>query len=219
MQDYDIEKWKMIMDVTQSNYSNMIKRLNRKATVSNFILTYYSIILIVYTLTNKYYSEYFNDIFSEYCSIILSIVILVYSLINSNANYNVRVIRIERSLNSIKDLKRKLKINSEKFEEHIKNYTEIVNSTERREDVDFFITVKHLCKEIGISWVRKKKYNSRHYKNRLESNGKEIQVINYLSEVNCIYEEVKLVAWYLLNIMILILPIFIFIICFYVPRN
>ena len=88
---YDKEKWKKIMDTTQSNYANMIKRLTRKSKFSNFILIYYSIFLIITTLTCKYFSDYYNVILSEYFSIILSIVVLAYSIINSNANYSVRI--------------------------------------------------------------------------------------------------------------------------------
>ena len=76
---YDKEKWKKIMDTTQSNYANMIKRLTRKSKFSNFILIYYSIFLIITTLTCKYFSDYYNVILSEYFSIILSIVVLAYS--------------------------------------------------------------------------------------------------------------------------------------------
>lgn len=32
---YDARKWKKIMDTTQSNYANMIKRLDRRNKVSN----------------------------------------------------------------------------------------------------------------------------------------------------------------------------------------
>ena len=39
-QKYDADKWKKIMDTTQMNYSNMLKRLSRQNSVSNFILIY-----------------------------------------------------------------------------------------------------------------------------------------------------------------------------------
>ena len=44
---YDEKKWMKIMDTTQSNYANMIKRLSKKQKVSNFVLIYYSIFLII----------------------------------------------------------------------------------------------------------------------------------------------------------------------------
>ena len=48
---YTKDKWKKIMDTTQNNYANMIKRLTRKSKVSNFTLIYYSIFLIISSLT------------------------------------------------------------------------------------------------------------------------------------------------------------------------
>ena len=44
---YDKAKWKNIIDTTQSNYANMIKRLDKSQKMSNFVLIYYSIFLIV----------------------------------------------------------------------------------------------------------------------------------------------------------------------------
>ena len=39
------------MEITQCNYDNMLKRLLRKKQFSNFVITYYSIALIIYSLT------------------------------------------------------------------------------------------------------------------------------------------------------------------------
>ena len=47
----DKNKMYDIMNTTQSNYSNMLKRLQIRKSFSNFVITYYSITLIVYTLT------------------------------------------------------------------------------------------------------------------------------------------------------------------------
>ena len=41
----DINKIYDIMNTTQSNYSNMLKRLKEKKAFSNFIITYYSIVI------------------------------------------------------------------------------------------------------------------------------------------------------------------------------
>lgn len=43
---YDNNKYFRIMDNTQVNYANMLKRLTRKSKVSSFVLIYYSIFLI-----------------------------------------------------------------------------------------------------------------------------------------------------------------------------
>ena len=37
---YDKAKWKNIIDTTQSNYANMIKRLDKSQKMSNFVLNY-----------------------------------------------------------------------------------------------------------------------------------------------------------------------------------
>ena len=46
----DKNKMYDIMNTTQSNYSNMLKRLQIRKSFSNFVITYYSITLIVYML-------------------------------------------------------------------------------------------------------------------------------------------------------------------------
>ncbi len=151
---YDKEKWKKIMDTTQSNYANMIKRLTRKSKFSNFILIYYSIFLIITTLTCKYFSDYYNVILSEYFSIILSIVVLAYSIINSNANYSVRIHILENSLNELKNLKREL--DQADLQECVCKYNNMTDKTERREDIDFFNTVRSLAKLYDVSILTKK---------------------------------------------------------------
>ena len=92
---YDSNKWRKIINTTQSNYANMIKRLSRKQKISNLVLIYYSIFLIVNTLTGKYFPQYFNTELSEYFGIILSVVMLAYSLINNSSNYAVRISDVE----------------------------------------------------------------------------------------------------------------------------
>lgn len=57
---YDKTKWKCIMDTTQNNDANMIKRLTRKSKISNFTLIYYSIFLIISSLTSKFFPDSYN---------------------------------------------------------------------------------------------------------------------------------------------------------------
>lgn len=222
MGKYDVEHWKIIMDVTQSNYSNMLKRLRRKLKISNFILVYYSIALIVYTLTNKYFPEYYNSILSEYFSIIVSIIILVYSLINNSANYSVRIVQIEKSLNGVKDIKRTLNEEGD-CSKQIKLYTELTNNTEKRENVDFFITIKNLCKEYGVNWFKKTKKTNKHssckFINKTDSRIKEEKIINYLSEINVIHEEFKVLWEYIWTIVIFLIPIVILALCFIIKDS
>ena len=144
---YGVTKWKNIMDVTQSNYANMIKRLERRYKVSNYILIYYSIFLIIMTLTTHYFPGYFHAKLGEYFGVILSIVVLAYSLINNSANYPVRIADVERALNKIKTIKREL--NEESIECCKEKYYAVTDATERRDDMDFFITVVNLCKARG----------------------------------------------------------------------
>ena len=87
----DKNKMYDIMNTTQSNYSNMLKRLQIRKSFSNFVITYYSITLIVYTLTAEFFPDKFNTELSNYFNIILSIVVLTYSLIITNAKYSERI--------------------------------------------------------------------------------------------------------------------------------
>ena len=62
IKDYnDKNKMNDIMNTTQSNYSNMLKRLQQKKSFSNFVITYYSIALIVYSLTAVFFPEVFDE--------------------------------------------------------------------------------------------------------------------------------------------------------------
>ena len=211
---YNEKKWKKIMDTTQNNYANMLKRLTRKKKLSNFVLIYYSIFLIINTLTGKYFSSYFNPIFSEYFGIILSVVMLAYSIINSNANYEVRIVNIESALNKLKTIKRQLC--EENLQDCIDRYNKITDSTERREDVDFYITIKHFCKEYEINLLtkkHKKEFFDSKNKSREDYNDQEEAVKNYLSEINVVFEQGKIFFGYLWPIILFVIPVLIFVLC------
>lgn len=211
---YDKKKWKKIMDTTQSNYANMIKRLSKKQKVSNFVLIYYSIFLIITTLTSNYFPEYFNSTLGEYFGVILSVIVLAYSLINNSANYAVRIEKTKDALNSLKTIKRKLE--DEKLSDCVEQYNSITDNVERREDVDFFRTVKHLCKEYHICWLTKKSKNTK--KNQAEplsddDKEQERVVNNYISEINVWAEEAKIIfenAWIAI---LFLVPFIIFALC------
>ena len=103
IKDYnDKNKMYDIMNTTQSNYSNMLKRLQRKKSFSNFVISYYSIALIVYSLTAVFFPEVFDEKLSSYFNIILSIVVLTYSLIITNAKYSERIQAAEWIMNEVK---------------------------------------------------------------------------------------------------------------------
>ena len=209
---YSPNKWKNIMDTTQNNYANMIKRLTRRSKISNFVLIYYSIFLIICSLTCKFFPNNFNSTLAEYFNIILSIIILAYSLVNNSSNYTVRIARIEKSLNGVKNIKRKLCDDKDKLELCIKEYIEITDRTERREDIDFFITTKELCKKYGVYWI------SGNIKKNTQSDDKEDEtaitsVRDHLSEISIFYEIVKLMLEYLWYVFLIVTPIIVFYSC------
>lgn len=213
-QKYNATKMRKIVDTTLSNYANMIKRLERKKNISEFVLTYYSMFLIIMTLTGKYFPGLYDTTVSDYFNIILSVVVLIYSLIIKNANYSTRIDAIMDSLNKLKSIKRR--IDDDNVEKCNEEYNDIVDKTERRDDVDFFITVKHLCKEFDINWLTKKhKIGKR--KSEMERDDeyeRQEQVVNdYLSEINVIAEQGKIAFEAVWNIILFVIPIVLFIIC------
>ena len=105
MEKYDEIKWRKICETTLKNYINMEKRLSESKKFADFILVYYSIFLIINSLTAKYFTLY-NSTLCEYFGIILSVIMLAYSLINSNANYAQRITNVTTAINSLKTLKR-----------------------------------------------------------------------------------------------------------------
>ena len=210
---YGVTKWKNIMDVTQSNYANMIKRLERRYKVSNYILIYYSIFLIIMTLTTHYFPGYFHAKLGEYFGVILSIVVLAYSLINNSANYPVRIADVERALNKIKTIKREL--NEESIECCKEKYYAVTDATERRDDMDFFITVVNLCKANNINvftGVRKNQNDNSEIEDSLETK----TIYEYLSEINVWVEEIKISFEYISYIFLFTMPFSIFLLCVFV---
>lgn len=215
-QKYSASKVRKIVDTTLSNYANMIKRLERKKNISEFVLTYYSVFLIITTLTGKYFPDFYDTTVSDYFNIILSVVVLIYSLIIKNANYSTRIDAIMISLNKLKSIKRR--IDDENVEECNEEYNDIVDKTERRNDVDFFITVKHLCKEFNINWLTKKHRRSKRKESaEREKNDeyvKQEKIVNdYLSEINVIAEQGKIIFEMLWNVILFTIPFVLFIIC------
>ena len=119
------EKWEKICSITLSNYVNMEKRLSYKQKFSDFILVYYSIFLIINTLSVKYFPTLFDNAISEYLGVIISIVLLAYSLINSNARYSKRIDDIIKAINKLKTIKRE--ITNENIKEFKKKYYKITD--------------------------------------------------------------------------------------------
>lgn len=213
--EYDKDKMYRIMDVTQSNYANMMKRLQGRKSFSNFVVTYYSIALIVYSLTAEFFPEYFDVKLSSYFNIILSVVVLTYSLIISNSNYTERIHAAERVLNEVKSKKREL--NEENVQEKKREYDEIMSGAEYRAEVDFFKTIKQMCKENNVKWY----WYKSDIKKLRENGNKEVaeKLNNYLSENFPMSQQMKIVVSYLRDTIIVIIPLLLFVLCFAVKWN
>lgn len=199
------------MDTTQSNYANMLKRLSLKKNFSNFIITYYSVALIIYSLTAEFFPEIFDEKLSSYFNIILSIVVLTYSLIITNANYAERIHSAEKVLNDVKAKKREL--TEENVDIKRKEYDDIMSKAEYRTDIDFFRTLKQKCKKNNICWF--------FYKNGIEKLKKEDEdeakkLNGYLSENFPLTQQLAIVLQYLWGMIIVITPVVLFILCFFI---
>lgn len=203
----DKNKMYDIMNTTQSNYSNMLKRLQIRKSFSNFVITYYSITLIVYTLTAEFFPDKFNTELSNYFNIILSIVVLTYSLIITNAKYSERIQAAERVLNEVKAKKRELAEGN--VAEKRKEYENIMSKAEYRSEIDFFRTLKQKCKKNDVCWLRYKKGLE-----KMEDRDEADKLKEYLSENFPLTQQLKIFLQYVGEGIIVIIPIFIFILCF-----
>ena len=203
----DKNKMYDIMNTTQSNYSNMLKRLQIRKSFSNFVITYYSITLIVYTLTAEFFPDKFNTELSNYFNIILSIVVLTYSLIITNAKYSERIQAVERILNEVKAKKRELTEGN--VAEKRKEYENIMSKAEYRSEMDFFRTLKQKCKKNDVCWLRYKKGLE-----KMEDRDEADKLKEYLSENFPLTQQLKIFLQYVGEGIIVIIPISIFILCF-----
>lgn len=200
----DIEKLRSICNTTLNNYINMEKRLNANKRFSNFILTYYSIFLIVSSLTSSFFGLY-NSELCEYFGIIISVVLLAFSLINSSANYDKRIDVVTIAINKLKTLKRNTSLEPEEFK---KAYDEIVDNVEFRSDIDFFRTVKSYCKKNGITW-----YFSI---SKIEKNDEQTkQLKEYLSEISRFGLQFEIILTIIFRSAVVVFPVIIMLLCFF----
>lgn len=200
-----------IMNTTQSNYSNMLKRLQWKKVFSNFVITYYSIWLIVYSLTAEFYPQKFDTKLSSYFNIILSIVVLTYSIIVGNAKYSERLQAAEKVLNEVKAKKRE--ITDDNVQQKRAEYDNIMQKAEYRSELDFFRTIKQKCRENNVKWYRYKKELANTTNEELK------KLNNYLSENFPLTQQLKIILSYLWDIIIIIAPVVLFVICFNHPSS
>lgn len=205
--DYNnISKMYDIMNTTQSNYSNMLKRLELRRSFSNFIITYYSIALIVYSLTAEFFPTVFDVKLSSYFNIILSVVVLTYSLIITNAKYSERIQSAERVLNEVKAKKREL--SEENVSEKRAEYELIMSKAEYRSEIDFFRTLKQKCKKNNVRWFLYK----RDLKHKIDEESQKLK--EYLSENFPLTQQAKIIFQYIWEGIIVLVPIILFVLCF-----
>ncbi len=199
-----VNAWRKICATTLNNYIHMEKRLSQSEKMSNFMLTYYSVFLIINSL-NAAYFDFYNNQMCEYFGVILSVIMLAYSLINGNANYAQRIDRVTEAINELKSLRKKL--SDEELDSFIDSYNSVVNNVEFRSDVDFFNTVKSMCREKNINCFQKP--------STIESGGDEdIELIKgYLSEISPRLLQLKIFADLALNLLLLVFPVVVVIAC------
>lgn len=155
--------------MAQLNFANQYKRLSKNDKRASYIIVYYSIVLIIYSLSIHFYPDRFDNTWINYCNIIVSIIVLVYSIINSKADYANRASKISAALNTVKGLKRDVgrlkdqtqeKGGEELSAEFLKikeEYDSLANSVEVRDDLDFYYTIRSLCKKYNTSAFNSKK--------------------------------------------------------------
>ena len=260
---YNRDKYYRIMDRTQSNYANQLKRISKDAKRSDFILIYYSMALIVYALSAEFYPGLFDSTWTSYSSIILSTIVLIYSIVNSKAGYPERISKIQTALNEVKRLKREVgslpnfshndtdstsqvdtipdeecqncgnksctnrALCCEKLERLKLEYDRLVSNTEVRDDLDFYYTIRHLCKEYDINLYTGKK-NAHRFTRKLKNifsknetpetvaNDKSDEVIikelnGYISENAPHLQRIHILFLHLCHLLLYVAPIIIFV--------
>ena len=150
---------------------------------------------------------------SSYFNIIMSVVVLVYSLVNGNARYDNRISTIKEAIDAVKREKRSLQLGNTTVEEAREKYDRIIESTEYREDIDFFVTVKLLCKKYEVSWWRIPHVSS------TEVSTDQKRVMNYLHELNPYFLQCRIVFEFVGYVALIAVPIVIFGLCILAKVN
>lgn len=232
---YNRNKYYRIIDVTQTNYVNQLNRLSKAEKRSDFILIYYSLALIIYPLSVQFYPSLLDATWITYSSIVLSIVLLVFSIINSKAAYPQRISALQVALAKMKQLKREVGalpnlvkrppkcLNSseaehvsscdscsfsescKKLEEIKREYGQIINSTEMREDIDFYYTIVQLSKKHGIDPYTGKEQDNRSHDEDEQDVIKDLK--GYISENNPRLQQVFVCGAHVWHVLLYIIPI------------
>lgn len=230
---YNRNKYYRIMDRAQSNYAYQLKRLTRDKKRADFILIYYSLALIVYSLSAKFYPLFFDETWISYSSIILSTIVLIYSVVISHAEYSDRIASIQHGLNEVKRLKRELGSLPEDLPENtssisedgntdshlsifnrLKNeYDQLVSSTEVRDDLDFYYTILQLSKRHKIPKRSVYFYNYSSDFGQAEKceNKEELdELIGYIAENNPLAQLFHVVILRIWHIILYLTPLAVF---------
>lgn len=113
-------------------------------------------------------------------------------------------------LSKLKTIKRDL--SEDNLEQRKEDYYKVTDTTERREDVDFFVTVKNLCKSYDIGWISKRPKKTKDIETQEYDEQKKV-VNDYISEINVFLEECKILFEYIWNFILFIAPVGIFLLC------
>ena len=213
--EYDENKFYRIINNTQSNYANQLRRLTRNSKRSSYIIIYYSVSLIIYSLSIKFFPAIFNSNVTSFAGIVLSIVVLVYSIINGNSRYSERISSVQSGLNKMKSLKRALGKEGN-FEEVKAEYENTVNNIEVREDIDFYYTVIQLCKQYGISrWTGKDLKEASFLPKEDEKyiNSAKNEIRGYLTEIHPLKHFVLALLLEIWYVVLFVIPIIVFSFC------
>ena len=220
--------------MAQSNYANQFKRISKDAKRADFVLIYYSLSLIVYNLSTKFYPNLFAEDWISYSSVILSIIVLIYSIINSKAGYPGRIHTLEKALNRTKRLKRDVgelpdRIPQDcpasrcqgcegdgqciRLESLKEEYDKLVSSTEIRDDIDFYYTIQHLCKQYHIN-IRTGEYKGKD-KDDKPSDDVHQEIKGYISENKPLLQKFHVVANGFWHFCLYVAPVVIFILGYF----
>lgn len=122
---------------------------------------------------------------------------------------------MQNGLNEMKSLKRRLGTEKE-IDKVCKAYEKVVNSIEVRDDIDFYHTVQHLCKEYGIRCSDGKDVkNPPQVKDNLRGDVDTIksEIRGYISELTPKYQRLYILVFKTWHTILYIAPIVIFILC------
>lgn len=220
---YDPNKLYRTINITQYNYSFQLRRLEGDQKRAENILIYYSLALIILSLTAWYYVEVFDARWASFSGVILSTILLSYSILSGKADYSTRISKLQHALSDIKRLKRELgngisKNEAEKYDDTDeykslrKEYEEIIKTAEARKEEDFFWTVRLIARMNGYS------YYSAKLKNELLANDldrdERMEIIGYIQELTPILMWIRISVKKIMHIVVYVIPFFVFLIGF-----